>query len=167
MSFLTPSRVFAFVHIRAFSYRPYVTDSDNMVSGPRGFRALVHAFDFRETFRELVAGTLYLFHRAHGREPEADKVARRAAILEATLGVERTWHHDPPRDREAEKNHLRVRVDVDIEEVNECGNEREERHRPFLRDPRRQKSEGLGENIERELQRKGYTMRGAPIVTHT
>ena len=81
------SRLFAFLHLRAFTYKPYVLPDPHLRT-PR-LRSLGHAFDFRETFREIGAGCVYLVDRMKGREARVDVIARRAAVFEDTFGQER------------------------------------------------------------------------------
>ncbi|KAI0032129.1 organic solute transporter Ostalpha-domain-containing protein, partial [Vararia minispora EC-137] len=70
--------LFAFLHVKAFPYRPYRPPDPNAQRTPR-LRALAHAFDFRETAREIVDGTIYAWRRATGKE--VDVQARREAYL--------------------------------------------------------------------------------------
>ena len=76
-------RLFAILHIKAFSYKPYVVPSQRT----NALRALLHAFNFMETYRELKSGTIYMWHRMRGRE--TDVLARRQAVLEGVFGKSR------------------------------------------------------------------------------
>jgi len=71
--------IFAFVHIKAFSYKPYRPLTPNAKRTPR-LRSFAHAMDFRETFRELHASLVYMYRRMRG--VETDPLARRMAVLE-------------------------------------------------------------------------------------
>ncbi|KAH9073080.1 organic solute transporter Ostalpha-domain-containing protein [Lactarius deliciosus] len=51
--------IFACVHIKAFSYKPYRPPTPNPGRTPR-LRSFAHAMDFRETFRELWTGLAVL-----------------------------------------------------------------------------------------------------------
>ena len=79
-------RLFAFLHIKAFSYRPYkrslALSTDTLLHPTPRLHSLFHAMDFRETCIELWAGCVYLFDKARGREPSADRRARRAEYYE-------------------------------------------------------------------------------------
>lgn len=166
---------FAFLHIKAFSYKPYVLlpDSPAVAYIPRysRLRALGHAFDFRETLRELWDGCIYMGQQMRGKE--TDVRARRVAVMERALGRSRglagekhpfvgqdeDWDpaDDYPLPAPAGDNRLKVQVGVD-------------RHRDVSgqrqwlgvsdHGARREKSDGLEAEIERELQTRGYTLRG-------
>lgn len=108
--------------------------------------------DFRETFRELYASLLYMWHRLRG--VETDSVARRVAVLENAFDKSRVevW-----RGRLVEAKEQVVEVDRAVEvEVNG------ERQWLGVGDEygyglvRRERSERLGLQFERELQKKGY-----------
>jgi hypothetical protein len=169
------ARIFAFVHIRAFSYRPYKPapgpDGAPPTPTPR-LRAFMHALDFRETVREVWAGARYMGAHARGREDEADRLARRAAMLGHALGKERAVAPAPAPAEDAGDGFRHayddpwapagagagVHVRRDTETFYDGG------ARAWLGadDPyrgRREKSEALGEQIERELRSKGYSMR--------
>jgi hypothetical protein len=165
---LSGTRVFSFVHVKAFSYHPYRPSVENGVEPtptPK-FRALMHAMDFRETFREIWQGTIYMWRRMRGKEDEGDRLARRHAQLEVVMGRERTIHPRPtqwPHQQQAQsRGHLDTEVDVHEEIYDDVG-ERQwlgigDSHRT-----RREKSEALGEQIEQELKKKGYSMRSKSV----
>ncbi len=162
-------RIFAFIHIKAFTYNPYY-DPPNRT---RRIRALSHAFNFKETVDELWAGLLYMWHRRTGRE--TDIQARRQAVLEGVFGQSRIQIDGPngkrvPRqstkDADLEKEPLAVAVSV--EETVHVGQERQwlgvgndydyglewhSRHQ-------QEKSDELAEQIEHELVRRGYPLQG-------
>ncbi|KAI0090503.1 organic solute transporter Ostalpha-domain-containing protein [Irpex rosettiformis] len=75
--------LFAILHVKAFSYKPYVIPSQCT----NRLRALIHAFNFMETYRELRSGIIYMWHRMRGRE--TDVMARRQAVLESVFGKSR------------------------------------------------------------------------------
>jgi hypothetical protein len=138
------------------------------------WRALGHAMDFRETFRELWAGTKYMWAKMRGREPKVDIGARRQAYYEDAFGRARPSAFSParpdtrkvsarnkeetfPADSE-ELTFPSVRVDVESERVVEVGGRRDwlgaGNHYGY--GIYREKSEGLEEQIEQELARRGY-----------
>lgn len=150
------------LHIKAFSYKPYVTTSPT-----KRWRSLMHAFNFKETLRELWDGTVYMAYRMRGRE--VDVMARRQAALEGIFGQsriqiqgKRTAEKKPASEG---KDALDVRVD--IEETMHVGSDRQwlgvgddyaySLGREFRRT--REKSEGLEESFERELATRGYPRR--------
>ncbi|KZV63504.1 DUF300-domain-containing protein, partial [Peniophora sp. CONT] len=71
---------FALLHIKAFSYKPYVLKASEgdppPVHTPR-LRSLGHAFNFGETMREIRDGWVYMVARMRGRE--TDTAVRRLA----------------------------------------------------------------------------------------
>ncbi|KAF7798182.1 hypothetical protein EIP86_009399 [Pleurotus ostreatoroseus] len=155
--------VFAFVHIKAFTYKPYYDPPNRTLR----LRSLVHAFNFKETIDELWVGIKYMWYRYKGRE--TDVQARRHAVLEGVFGHSRIptakqSAQPPTRDVEPEKERLTVAVSV--EETVHIGQERQwlgvgndygyglgwhSRHQ-------QEKSGGLGEQIERELTSRGYPL---------
>lgn len=62
--------------------------------------SLYHAMDFRETCKELWAGCVYLFDKARGREPSADRSARRAGYYENAFARPRIPQRSSPRATE-------------------------------------------------------------------
>lgn len=85
-----PLSIFGFVHIKAFSYKPYrpiIHDADTPRT-PR-LRSLAHAMNFKETFRELRDGWVYLWQRMRGKEVKVDRNARRDGWYEGAFGKER------------------------------------------------------------------------------
>jgi hypothetical protein len=158
-------RLFAFLHVRAFTYKPYRLllvpgSSDPPPTRTNRLKSLGHAFDFRETFREIWAGCVYIADRVKGREPRPDMGARRVAHLEAAFGQLRPGFEGSQRlridgrksekERDGEPGKVEIQVDVAIEEDRHAG------VKQWLEDHRREKSEELGLQIERELQRRGY-----------
>ncbi|KAK7029693.1 hypothetical protein VNI00_014391 [Paramarasmius palmivorus] len=169
--------LFAFLHVYAFTYKVYkpIHNSKDLPSLPMGkWRALGHAMDFRETFRELWAGTKYMWAKMRGREPKVDISARRQAYYEDAFGRARPSAFAParpdtrnvsarnkegtfPADVE-ELTFPSVRVDVESERIVEVGGRRDwlgaGNHYGY--GIYREKSEGLEEQIEQELARRGY-----------
>lgn len=166
-------RLFAFLHIRAFSYKPYQplynpnsTGSTPPIRTPR-LRSLAHAFDFRETFREIWAGCIYISDRVRGVEPRPDMGARRMAMMEDAFGRARLRNTGNEQQKNPRKV-VEVRKEVDVD-VNVGG----ERQWLGLGDDyayglgyasRREKSDGLGEAIEKELHKRGVRLRDAGIL---
>jgi hypothetical protein len=169
-SYILP-RLFAFLHIRAFSYKPYrpryhpqLTDSPPPTRTPR-LRSLGHAFNFRETFREIWAGCIYILDRTRGIEPRPDMGARRIAMMQDVFGHARLGVTGMEGDAQREKNlgmTVEVRKEVDID----VGGERQwlglgDNYAYGIGYARREKSDGLGEAIEKELDRRGVQLRDA------
>ncbi|KAH9927392.1 organic solute transporter Ostalpha-domain-containing protein [Amylocystis lapponica] len=154
--------LFALLHIRAFSYRPYRTQP-NQTSR---WRSLVHAMNFKETLQELWTGIIYMAHRARGRETDAQ--ARRQGVLEDVFGRSR---YDIREAAKAEGTPLRektgVRVDVNrtvyADPESEWlghGNIRvEDRHRPKMQ---REKSDAFRSHVEMDWAKRGYGGREQP-----
>ena len=76
--------LFAILHVKAFSYKPYIIPSTSTKRLP----ALLHAFNFMETYRELRDGTIYMWHRMRGRE--TDERLERARRERGGLSDKRT-----------------------------------------------------------------------------
>lgn len=157
-------RLFAFLHVRAFSYKPYKPPSHSSLPPPTPtprLRSLGHAFDFRETFRELKAGWIYITDRIRGVEPRPDMGARRVAVMENAFGRGR---------REKRNNDTGVvvvmeEVDVDVD----IGGERQwlgvgdDYAYGLGYASRKEKSDGLGEAIEKELGKRGVDIRDSGL----
>lgn len=170
------SRLFAFLHIKCFSYKVYCpaqTDSDDAHEHrtPR-LRSLGHVMDFRETFRELWSGTVYMWHKTRRREPVADLKARRHAAYEVAFGRTRTGFVVPEPvvkdkqgerevdDLDLEKADMPI-VHVEVEEQVDFGGSRLwlGSGRDYGYGLQREQSEDLEVQIERELERRGYDSR--------
>ncbi|KAI9465687.1 organic solute transporter Ostalpha-domain-containing protein [Lactarius psammicola] len=97
--------IFAFVHIKAFSYKPYRPLTPNPSRTPR-LRSFAHAMDFRETFRELWVGLVYI----------PDPHARRVAVLESAFDKsrERVWRERREEEKERGLQVAKV-VEVDVD----------------------------------------------------
>ncbi|KAI0072425.1 DUF300-domain-containing protein [Panus rudis PR-1116 ss-1] len=168
--------LFAFLHIKAFTYKLYRMPPDRT---PR-WRALIHAMNFKETLRELWAGTRYMVRRARGRE--TDIQARREAALEDVFGRTRfeiahgsrvASEKDELNEKskkgnkgDAESRTLRdLAIAVETEELVHVGAERQwlglgDGHAYSLGyQSRREKSEGLEAEIEKELAKRGLGRR--------
>ncbi|KAJ2931295.1 hypothetical protein H1R20_g5808, partial [Candolleomyces eurysporus] len=166
--------IFAFVHIKAFTYKPYrpfhnPASKDPPPQRTPRFRSLGHALDFRETFREIWTGCIYMFDKMRGREPSPDFSARRAAHYERAFGQSRPSQLENKVKVEgvAKKSKLNSKLtpssDITVNqqvEVDVAG----ERQWLGLGDDygyglgyfRRERSEGLSVQIEKELQQRGY-----------
>ncbi|KAH8996304.1 organic solute transporter Ostalpha-domain-containing protein [Lactarius akahatsu] len=151
--------IFACVHIKAFSYKPYRPPTPNPRRTPR-LRSFAHAMDFRETFRELRTGLVYMWRRMRGAE--TDPQARRVAVLENAFDKsrEQVWRER----REAEKERglqvsKAVEVDVDVDGERQWLGAGDEFDYGLSR---RERSEALGVVVERELEKRGYGRSGDP-----
>ena len=149
--------VFAFVHIKAFSYKPYRPLTANAEQTPR-LRSFTHAMDFRETFREMYASLVYMWHRMRG--VETDPHARRIAVLENVFDKSR-----PEKRRGGPRgaNELVVQVDKTIEVAVAVDGEQQwlgvgDDYGYGL--SRRERSEALVIQFEKELEKRGYGRSG-------
>ncbi|EIN06704.1 DUF300-domain-containing protein [Punctularia strigosozonata HHB-11173 SS5] len=161
---------FAFLHIRAFTYKVYRPAYNSQYDTPPQrtprLKSLGHALDFRETWREIRDGAVYMVHRWRG--VETDQAARRtmhlqeafghnrARLTKADVGAPVPGTFEKVTGRRDTHNAERVRgaVDSDADMMVSEGRRR------WLDAGRREKSEGLEAEIERELQKKGYSIRG-------
>jgi hypothetical protein len=112
--------------------------------------------DFRETFRELLAGLVYMWHRIRGTE--TDPLARRVAVLETAFDKSRAqvW-------REYRKEVKRR--DLLVEEVVEAEIDGERQWLGLGNDhgyglSRRERSEALGVQLEKDLEKRGHVSPG-------
>ena len=154
------TRLFAFLHVRAFSYKPYKPPEHPSLPPPTRtlrLRSLGHAFDFRETFREIKSGLIYITDRIRGVEPRPDMGARRVAVMENAFGRSRL--------SEREKNGATKGVEV-VEEVDvDIGGERQwlgvgdDYAYGLAYANRKERSDGLEEAIEKELVKRGVDIR--------
>ena len=147
--------VFAFVHIKAFSYKPYRLLTPNSKQTPR-LRYFAHAMDFRETFRELYASLVYMWHRMRG--VETDPIARRIAVLENALDKSR------PEMRQGHPGEVRVVV-LGVDRTVEVAVDGEKQWLGVGDDygyglSRRERSEALGIQFEKELEKRGIGRSG-------
>ncbi|ESK98170.1 duf300 domain-containing protein [Moniliophthora roreri MCA 2997] len=163
--------LFAFLHVHAFTYKVYkpIHNSRDLPTLPMGkWQALGHAMDFRETFREIWAGSKYMWAKLRGHEPSVDVGARRQAYYEDAFGRARPSHFstqhfarkdsDPAEPKEADVTFPSVQVDFESERVVEVGGRKDwlgaGNHYGY--GIYREKSEGLEEQIEKELAKRGY-----------
>ncbi|KAJ3898333.1 organic solute transporter Ostalpha-domain-containing protein [Lentinula edodes] len=163
--------LFGFLHIKAFTYKTYRPRESDLTELPAyrmsRLRALGHAVDFRETFRELWIGSIYLWEKMCGHDPKPDINARRVAHYKNAFGLTR-----PPGPVMKEPNEkvdpLRfpiIRVEKEYYD--------DTRGRQWLGHGNdygygiyREKSDDLEVQIERELERRGYGSQN-PCGGHT
>jgi len=144
--------------------------------------------DFRETFRELWTGCIYLWQKVKGKEPTIDKDARRFAHYESAFekprgsGLGAVTLKDSEKREKAESREGKGRarhndsrdgtlpeVEIEREEYVDIGGTRQwlgygkNYGYGIHRDP----SEGLEAQIERELERRGYGSRMFPCLAIT
>ncbi|KAJ7125042.1 organic solute transporter Ostalpha-domain-containing protein, partial [Mycena epipterygia] len=150
--------LFAFLHLRAFTYKPYRPFHDPRSKAPPPtptprLRSLGNALDFRETFREIHVGWIYILDKIRGREPTPDMGARRIAHYESAFGRPR------PSNLPTSKG-LGESDDVEKGFLSPSAIQMETREDTSWLGlggyNRREKSEGLEVQIERELERRGY-----------
>ena len=108
--------------------------------------------DFRETFRELYASLVYLWHRTRG--VETDPLARRIAVHENAFGKSRPeMRREPP----GEVKEVVMEVDTTVEVAVDG-----EKQWLGIGDnygyglSRRERSEALGIQFEKELEKRGF-----------
>ncbi|KAG8816887.1 hypothetical protein FRC19_011742 [Serendipita sp. 401] len=77
--------LFAFLHVRCFSYLPYRKEDRNQQT-PKG-RAFLNVLDFRDFWRETRDGIVYMWRKARGKEAEFE--ARRRTHFERAMGKTR------------------------------------------------------------------------------
>ncbi|KAJ7496997.1 organic solute transporter Ostalpha-domain-containing protein [Mycena latifolia] len=152
--------LFAFLHLRAFSYKPYRPFHDPKSKAPPPtptprLRSLGHALDFRETLREIRLGWVYIWDKMRGREPTPDMGARRNAHYESAFGRPR------PSNLPTNKGMGEIgQSDVEKGLLSPMGIQMETREDTLWLGlggySRREKSEGLEVQIEKELERRGY-----------
>lgn len=136
---------------------------DDHLKTPR-LRSLGHVFDFRETFREIGAGCIYLIDRMKGREARVDVIARRAAVFEDTFGQERprpvatlpVLEHTSVQEKPLLQLQVLRQVDVDVGGERQWLGIGDDYGYGLAYASRREKdkSDGLGEAIEKELGRR-------------
>ncbi|KAF9524015.1 organic solute transporter Ostalpha-domain-containing protein [Crepidotus variabilis] len=168
--------LFAFLHIKAFTYKPYKEIA--VKAARRGkpectpqWRALGHAMDFRETFREIWVGCKYMFDKMRGKEPKYDRGAMRNAHYEVAFGRSRFQQPESElvqKEKKIDGKELGtqgtatlpvVEIEVDKEtEVDLDGSKQWlglGKHERYGLHPQREKSEGLEAQINYELERRG------------
>ncbi|OBZ74228.1 hypothetical protein A0H81_05950 [Grifola frondosa] len=151
--------LFALLHIRAFTYKPYCTPPGRT---PR-WKSLMHAMNFKETLRELWTGTMYMIRKYRGQETDAQ--ARREAVLESVFGRSRIAIYRQAKAGDTNLGEKNAEgVTVEVEKMVHVGAERQwlgigddygyglGYHTRRLRE----RSDGLEEQIEKELTKRGY-----------
>ena len=181
--------IFAFIHIKCFTYKVYVPDPSTIEGDlndhrtPR-LKSLGHAMNPMETFRELWAGIVYMFQRWRGKE--TDKQARRVAAHQGVFGGSRSrfFSHGSAQSESLIRNDQEMKrkkkgasplnrveagrldeVLVDVEREVYLGSERQwlgigDSHEYVLGSVTREKSEGFEDAVAKELCKRGYTLRG-------
>ncbi|TFK44434.1 organic solute transporter Ostalpha-domain-containing protein [Crucibulum laeve] len=175
--------LFAFLHIRAFTYKAYrpIQSSHSRLLLPQPtprLRSLGHAIDFRETFREIWVGCVYMFDKMCGRQPTTDLGVLRTAHYETAFGLPRGLQLN--REKNSVTPSKKVRngratlpaVEVEVDEAVEYEVEGERQWLGVGNDYgygigylQREKSEGLEVQIERELKKRGYNTHAYEAVT--
>jgi hypothetical protein len=117
--------------------------------------------DFRETFRELYAGAVYMWRRMRG--VETDPVVRRIAVLEKAFGKSR------PEVRQENQSEANVRV-LEVDTAVEVAVDGERQWLGVGDEygygiSRRERSEALVTQFESELEKRGYGRCGECMVT--
>lgn len=126
--------------------------------------------NFRETFREIWIGCVYMFDNIRGKEPTADFGVIRGSNYESAFGRQRpaAGIDRQPQTRDHRVNvadltypTFKIEVDRDVEVI--VNGRREwlllEKPDQRLGHPALEKSEGLQEQIDRELALRGFTSR--------
>lgn len=127
--------------------------------------------DFRETFREIWGGCIYVFDKLRGKEPTLDVGARRVAHYESAFGRARPsqiaskskLNFDPEPNAEKTSPALPA-VEIEVEEHVDVEGETQwlgtgDNYGYGLGYIKRKRSEGLEAQIEKELEKRGYTTR--------
>ncbi|TRM61916.1 organic solute transporter Ostalpha-domain-containing protein [Schizophyllum amplum] len=179
---------FALLHVKAFTYKAYrpYHPPDSTVPPPERtprLRSLGHAFDFRETLREIWVGWKYMWQKMHGREPKLDVPAKRQTYYESIFGRPRiadipapsgnvSGDKKQPPSPVPEKRSRGVYQDgatLPNVQPDDLHDDLGSAERQWLGDGDSQKyglnvgylqrepSEGLEKQIEKELLRRGYT----------
>ncbi|KAG7449619.1 DUF300-domain-containing protein [Guyanagaster necrorhizus] len=167
--------LFGFLHIRAFTYKDYrpFYDPQSKNSPPSRtptLRSLGHAMDFRETFREIWQGCVYMWAKVWGREPKHDEGTKRMAHYESAFGKARKslldGHKSTSIDRtrayDAEKPGMHAAtfpdVHIDVDEHIDIGGQRQwlGLGNDYGYGVHRERSDDLEVQIERELERRRY-----------
>ncbi|KZV88409.1 DUF300-domain-containing protein [Exidia glandulosa HHB12029] len=84
--------LFAFLHVKAFTYKPYKDLAPDGKRTPR-LRGLRHAFWYRDMWKEFKDGCIYLWRRMRGKE--AEKLMRKQIHLENAMGRSRRMDRGP------------------------------------------------------------------------
>lgn len=153
--------IFGFVHIKAFSYKPYRPHTPDAKRTPR-LRSFAHAMDFRETFREFYVGAVYMWRRMCG--VETDPLARRIAVLENAFEKSRA---EVGRGNAGEATERVLEVGTSVEVAVDG-----ERQWLGVGDEygyglsRRERSEALDIQFESEIEKRGYGRSSECTVSH-
>ncbi|KAG8955676.1 hypothetical protein FRC04_007667 [Tulasnella sp. 424] len=80
--------IFAFLHVKAFTYIPYRPKPNEQpdFKPTSRLRSLGHVFDFRDMFRQIWKGCVYMWHRMRGYEPDSNE---RYSHFQRALGQRR------------------------------------------------------------------------------
>jgi len=185
--------IFAFLHIKCFTYKVYVPDPTTIAGDLKDHRtprlkSLGHAMNPMETFRELWVGIVYIFRKWRGKE--TDKQARRIAAHQGVFGHSRSRilsdasvqseslirnGQEKKREKKGTSPLRRVesgRLDavlIDVEREVYLGSERQwfgvGGGRDYvLGSVTREKSEGFEDAVAEELYRRGYMLRGKGLL---
>ncbi|KAL0576386.1 hypothetical protein V5O48_005607 [Marasmius crinis-equi] len=157
--------LFAFLHVKAFTYKVYKPVRHDLPPlQTNRLRALGHAMDFRETFRELWAGCVYMWAKMRGREPKVDVGAKRQGYYEGAFGRARPGPSTSTplvTEKDAQEDARDVTfpsLRTDADRRMDVGGQREwlgaGNHYGY--GIYREKSDGLEAQIEMELARRGY-----------
>ncbi|KAH8828193.1 organic solute transporter Ostalpha-domain-containing protein [Flagelloscypha sp. PMI_526] len=175
--------LFAFLHIKAFSYIPYKPGPESVVNQgtvpkrtPR-WRSLGHAMDFRETFREIWVGIKYMWSRSRKKTPKVDAQAMKTSHYSRAFEEVRPSHMSrssrPTSEKDSKSKVDRhgekklptlpiVDIHVDRSVEADIGGERQwlgigDDYGYGLGYLQREKSESLEAQIQRELALRGYS----------
>lgn len=126
------------------------------------WRSLGHAMDFRETFREIWIGSVYLVQKVRGKEPTHDVRTKRTAHYERAFGRQRPLQGKEYTDVnfvECQESPVKIEVDRRVEVMVEgqrqwLGLGRYGRY--TWNRTERERSTGLEEQIDQELERRAY-----------
>ncbi|KAL5492651.1 hypothetical protein ACEPAI_4098 [Sanghuangporus weigelae] len=174
--------IFAILHIKAFSYKPYQrlpgsTENGQSIPDYAGeddprmprMRCLLHAFDFRETLREIWEGCAYIFRKWRGFE--TDPKARRLIIRDDIFGEKvpneiRSKKGVRASATERDVMYQSVSVSVEVEKEVHVDAERQwlgtgDDYIYGLEFPRRERTAGFEEQVEIELERRGLSIRSS------
>lgn len=160
--------MFAFLHVKCFTYKVYLPEPTTFYGDisdqrtPR-LRSLGHAMNFKETGRELWNGCVYMVRHMRGKE--TDKMIRRTVIMENAFGRSRITVHGAHKELPPAGKLDAAGVNIAVEETVHVGAERQwlgmgDNYGYGLGYITREKSEGLGEQIEKELGKRGYGTTG-------
>lgn len=137
-------------------------------------RSLANAMDFRETFREIWTGCIYMLDKMRAREPKPDFGARRIAHYESAFGRPRPHQHGQGGGNRNYDNGIRtptlpvtnsVEQDIEVELEGQRQRLGLNRHDGYYGVyPHREKSEGLEDQINHELERLGYPKGGCIFI---